>query len=191
MKTQIPINQVDFISEQDIRILLQKNFPNPMANVVRDAFIIACFTGLSYSDLSRITNENIISVIRNKYWLSIDIPKTAQVRKIPLLDIPYKIIREYQMQKNDRLLPIPSQQLFNWYLKDICSKCGIDKRITSLSARKTFIVIAYANDISIQEIANILGYNSLKKIVATLNITQEKISRDMLVLNSSQKFYKL
>jgi len=172
-------SRVDFLVEQDIKKMLSERLTNPVANIVRDAFIVACFTGLTYNDLMTITRKNIIYFTNNKCWLTVGMATNGKIRRIPLLDISQRIIEKYSSQWESVLFPLPKQQLFNWHLKCICEKCAISKRITSLSARKTFIVMAYSNNISLTEIADLLGYTSLKNIVAMLDIPQDKISKDI------------
>ena len=179
MKLQPVSNRIDFLVEQDIKKLLNVQITNPIADIVRDAFIVACFAGLTYNDLRKITRRNIVYFTNNKCWLMVGMETTEKIRRIPLLDIPKRIVEKYSSQWESVLFPLPKQQLFNWYLKYICEKCAIPKRVTSLSARKTFIVMAYANNIPLTEIADLLGYASLKNIVAMLDIPQEKISKDM------------
>ena len=172
--------KIDFLTESDVKELLKTDFSKTQLNTVRDAFIFACFTGLSYSDLNNLRKDHLIFLSNGSVWLRMGISKSSKMREIPLLDIPRKILEKYKNQSDNCLIPIPPQQLFNWYLKNICQKCNINKNITSLSARRTFATtIAFTNGISIQAIANILGHSSLKSTFTFLNITNEKISIDM------------
>lgn len=172
--------KIDFLTENEVKELLKKDFSKPQLNTVRDIFLFACFTGLSYNDLTNLRKDHLVFLPNGSVWLRISIPKSSKIREIPLLDIPQRILEKYKNQSDNCLLPTLSQQLFNWYLKDICHKCNINKNITSLSARRTFATtIAFTNGISIQAIADILGHTSLKSTLTFLNITNEKISIDM------------
>ena len=58
---------------------------------------------------------------------------------IPLLDIPRLILEKYQSNPicNEKglLLPVPSNQRMNSYLKEIADVCGIQKNLSTHIAR--------------------------------------------------------
>lgn len=58
---------------------------------------------------------------------------------IPLLDIPRLILEKYQSNPicNEKglLLPVPSNQRMNSYLKEIADVCGIQKNLSTHCAR--------------------------------------------------------
>ena len=68
--------------------------------------------------------------------------KTKTRSAIPLLPTAVKIMDPYATNKvcvnKGILLPVPSNQKLNEYLKEIADLCGIDKKLTSHIARHTF-----------------------------------------------------
>jgi len=81
---------------------------------------------------------------------------------IPLLPEALEIIRRYEedpvSQSRGLVLPVPSNQKMNDYLKEIAVVCGIDKVLTSHVARHTFATtITLQNGVPIESVSKMLG----------------------------------
>lgn len=62
-----------------------------------------------------------------------------------------------------KLLPVPSNQKFNAYLKEIADLCEIDKELTTHIARKTFATtVTLANDVPIETVSQALEHSNVK-----------------------------
>ena len=83
---------------------------NPSLDRVRDLFLVGCYTGLRFSDFSRLTPKNIADG-----FIEIEQSKTGDSVVIPVHSVIKKIIKKY-----NGLPPTISNQKFNTYLKDIC-----------------------------------------------------------------------
>lgn len=104
--------------------------------LTRDLFLFACYTGLSYIDLCRLTAENIRTGFDGKLWIMTKREKTGIDSNIPLLEIPRQILQKYEGKlKDGQLLPVISNQKMNDYLSEIAVLCGIDKHITFHTGR--------------------------------------------------------
>ena len=101
-----------------------------------------------------------------------------------LLDIPKMIIEKYAGQaKGDKLLPVPSNQKCNDYLKEIAAVCGIDKQLSFHMARHTFaITITLSNGVPIESVSKMLGHTNIRTTQIYARITDQKINADMAVL---------
>lgn len=87
---------------------------------VRDWFLIGAYTGLRFSDLSKLTNDNI-----QDSCIEIRTQKTDTNITIPL----HIVIREI-LEKHDFELPrLISNQKFNDYIKEVAKKAEIDELI--------------------------------------------------------------
>ena len=66
--------------------------------------------------------------------------------RIPLLPASLEILRRYERDEaclaRGRVLPTPSNQKMNAYMKEIAAVCGIDKVLTTHCARHTFACMA-------------------------------------------------
>ena len=83
--------------------------------------------------------------------------KTRQMSNIPLLDIPLEIIEKYRGDKKAAkkgvLLPIPSNQVMNRYLKEIATICKIDKYLTTHVARHTYATVCLSQGVSLKNVS--------------------------------------
>ncbi len=102
-----------YLTESELETLYNLNLSDkPKLDRVRDLFIIGCYTGLRFSDLSQITPDKFTN---NGTRLKIKTIKTGETVIIPL----HRTIRAI-LQKYDNKLPrVISNQKFNEYLKDI------------------------------------------------------------------------
>lgn len=100
---------------------------------IRDIFLIGCYTGLRFSDLSQLKKENFNS----DNTISVKTQKTNQNVVIPIHPIVKTILDKYDYQ----LPRIPSNQKFNDYIKDVAELAGINEKITSEITKGGFKVM--------------------------------------------------
>jgi site-specific recombinase XerD len=78
------------------------------------------------------------------------------------------------------LLPVMSNQKMNAYLKEIADLCGINKRLTTHIARHTCAtVVMLANQVSMENVAKILGHSNTKMTQHYAKVLDSSIMRDM------------
>ena len=84
--------------------------------------------------------------------------------RIPLLPAALEILRRYEHDEaclaRSRVLPTPSNQKMNAYMKEIAAVCGIDKVLTTHCARHTFACMAVEYGMPIDVLAKILGHSN-------------------------------
>jgi len=115
--------------------------------------------------------------------------KTKKDIKIPLLDLAFRIIEKYKNHPESnykgRVFPVRSNQKLNEYLKEIATLSGINKEITTHTARKTFATtIALLNGVPMETVSEILGHSNIRITQKAYGkIVDRKISQDMMELN--------
>ncbi|MFV0346576.1 MAG: site-specific integrase [Bacteroidales bacterium] len=179
---KIRIKKVDrgYLTEDELKRMLQRKFLIKRLEIVRDIFIFSCFTGLSYIDVKNLTTDSIKTGFDGKQWIMTKRQKTNVQSNILLLDIPLKIIEKYKGQPNRYLLPVLSNQKMNAYLKEIGDLCAINKEITYHLARHTFATtVTLAKGVPIESVSKMLGHSNIRTTQIYARITNEKISRDM------------
>lgn len=121
----------EILTQDEIDLIYKKEFITGRLEQIRDVFIFACYTGLSYIDVVNLKEENIEEAFDGNLWIMTKRQKTNVNSNIRLLDIPKAILRKYQgKQKDGRCLPVVSNQKVNEYLKEIATICGIHKSIS-------------------------------------------------------------
>jgi integrase len=89
-------------------------------HAARERFIVACCTGLRYSDVSRLTPDNLHGGV-----LHIKTIKTGAVVDIPL----HWMVEDILNRNGQTLPPIKTQQSYNKIIKRICRRAGIRDKI--------------------------------------------------------------
>lgn len=90
---------------------------------VRDLFLIGAYTGLRFSDFTRIRPEHI-ETVEGEEIISITTQKTGQMVSIPLFSIPKLLLNKYNF-----LAPKMSNQKMNDYLKELGQLVGLTGKI--------------------------------------------------------------
>ena len=103
-----------YLKETEVLELLQiKDFDDPIHEIVRDVFVIGCFTGMRFSDYTTIDaaaiQENRLSFIQQK---------TGGRVTLPIHPVVNTILNKYNYQ----LPEVPKNNVFNQILKQIGSK---------------------------------------------------------------------
>lgn len=171
-----------FLTDEEIKCIMEKEFPTARLEAVRDIFIFSCFCGLAYIDVANLTQDNIVT-LNGKRWIMTTRQKTKVPSNILLLDIPAMIIEKYRGRTKDgKLLPILSNQKMNSYLKEIGDVCGIKKNLTYHLARHTFATMILSKGVPIESVSKMLGHTNIRTTQVYARITNKKIEEDMLAL---------
>lgn len=142
---------------------------------VRDVFVFQCLTGLRFGEMKAI-NKNVIN--GNAIQLKEEKDSTKEYREIPLMPVSSYILKKYQYE-----LPLISNQKQNKYIKDILEEAkytqmteytrvqGVEvtkytkplyKRISTHTARRTFVTIMRNKGIPDKTIMSITGHKDIK-----------------------------
>ena len=134
---------------------------------------LCCCTGLAFSDVAGLNNENLVQDNLGDWWIRKGRVKLERRRKassisnIPLLPIPLAILEKYREHpvciKKGCCLPVLCNQKMNSYLKEIADFCGIKKNLTTHVARHTFgTTVTLANNVPLQDVSVMLGHASTR-----------------------------
>lgn len=177
----------DFLNMYELEEVRNKKITIPRMDLVRDIFIFASFTGLSYSDLKKLSTYHIQKGSDGKDWVIIDRSKTNSRCAIPLLPTAIDILKKYEKHpvvlSTNKLLPVYSNQKMNSYLKELADICGIQKNLSMHVARHTFATsVTLTNGVPLETVSKMLGHTSLKTTQIYARIVDSKISKDMELL---------
>lgn len=170
-----------FLSQKEIDTIQNKQFVTKRVEQVRDLFIFSCYTGLSYVDICNLKGSNIHTAFDSSLWIMTKRQKTNVHFNVRLLNTPIQILDKYKgTQKDDKILPIISNQKVNEYLKEIADICCITQNLTFHMARHTFATtIALSNGVPIETVSKMLGHKSIKTTQIYAKITDMKMNNDM------------
>ncbi|MTT11082.1 MULTISPECIES: site-specific integrase [Bacteroidales] len=177
-----------FLTEEELNILLKKEFTIPRLQTVRDIFVFCALTGLAFTDVQHLRYEHIIKDVNGEYWIRKAREKTDNMCDIPLLDIPRMILEKYKTHpeclKKGVVLPVPSNQRMNSYLKEIADICGINKPLSTHVARHTFATVALANRVSMESVAKMLGHTDIRTTKIYARVLDKTVSEEMKGMRS-------
>jgi site-specific recombinase XerD len=176
-----------FLTEQEIQTIAAKNFLSGRLSNVRDIFLFSCFTGLAYVDVQKFKRSEIAIGVDGEKWIFTKRQKTETASRIPLLPLATELLEKYkdhpQCKHSDKLLPVPSNQKMNAYLKEIADTCGINKNLTFHLARHTFATtVTLSNGVPIETVSKMWGHKNLKTTQHYAKILDSKVSEDMKLL---------
>ena len=167
-------DEVALSKEQVVEIFNFDFSNNQRLERVRDLFVFGCFTGMRYSNYSKIKKNDIIDS-------HIKVRDVKDNRK--QLNIPLNDYSSYLLKKYDYRLPEISNQKFNEYIKEVIkivgytedikktSKLGNEivetvtpfyERISSHTARRSFITIMKTEKVPDKIIMGFTGHKSLE-----------------------------
>ena len=178
----------EFLSEEELAAIMQKDITIERIELVRDIFIFCCYTGLAYSDVKALKPENIITISGRKN-VKIRRRKTNQEAFIPLLPPALNLIEKYGQHPASKIkgviFPVLSNQKMNAYLKEVADICGITKNLTTHTARHTFATtVTLANNISMESVSKMLGHADMKITRHYARILDKTVASEMQILES-------
>ena len=183
-KIKIEKKEREFLTGNELQCIENLSSKIERLVVVKDLFVFSCYTGISYSDIVRLTTVNIVKGIDGLSWISAKRTKTGTPFKIPLLPkasiLVDKYKNDFRTSNNDNLLPKLSNQKLNSYLKEIADLCGIKKNLTFHMARHTFATtVTLTNGVPIETVSKLLGHTKLATTQIYARVVEKKVSQDM------------
>lgn len=174
----------EYLTEHELSLLAELELRMPRTELVRDLFLVQCYTGLAFKDLYELTPDNIQIGVDGDKWIFIKRGKTDTPCHIPILPIVEQVLEKHSdhpIAKNrGTLLPVFSNQKMNSYLKEIADKAGIHKQLTTHMARHTFATtVALSNGVPIETVSKMLGHRKIATTQIYGRILDHKIADDM------------
>lgn len=176
-----------YLTEDELKKLISLDLStDKKLDQARDLFIIGCYTGLRFSDYSKLSAQNItdelIRIKTQKTGSDVIIPIFPEVRLI-LEKYSGKLPRAYCNQKMNEYLKIIAEKA---KLNDVILKSykSGNKQITNSfkkwemvsthTARRSFATNMYKRGLSTLSIMQITGHTTDKSFMAYIKITKEE-----------------
>jgi site-specific recombinase XerD len=106
-----------------------------------------------------------------------------------LFPVSENIIRKYAAHAeviiSGKLLPVPSNQKMNAYLKEVASICGITKELHTHLARHTYATtVTLSNGIPIETVSKLLGHRKMQTTQIYAKVIDKKVEDDISTLRT-------
>ncbi|UMB59889.1 site-specific integrase [Lutibacter sp. A80] len=180
------VKNVVFLSTEELKALESHKFAQARLQEVRDWFVFSCYTGLAYNEIKKLRKQHIVKGFDGELWIEMKREKTQKNISIPLLPKARIMIDKYNVVSSNMVFDVCSNQKYNSYLKEIAIVVGINKKLSTHIARKTFAstVLLY-NDVPIEIVSELLGHSSIRVTQESYGkVVQKKVSEQMLKLNN-------
>lgn len=170
-------NDVVYLTLEELRRVQETDLSqSPHLDNARDLFLFCCFSGLRYSDASRLRREDV-----RADHIRVVTTKTADPLTIELNDTSRAILARHAGREGDLALPVISNQRLNDYIKDIARMAGVDAPVrrvwwvrnerheetvpkwmalSSHSGRRTFVVTALSLGIPSEVVMRWTGHKN-------------------------------
>ena len=177
----------EFLTMDEIKIILAKEFTIKRVEQVRDVFIFCIFTGLAFSDVKDLSPEHLVKDNKGELWIRKNRQKTKIMCNIPVLPVAASILDKYKdvAECTGKLLPVLCNQRMNSYLKEIADVCGIHKNLSTHTARHSYATsVCLANGVSMENVAKMLGHADTSVTKHYARVLDQNILKDMQKVNS-------
>lgn len=176
------------LSADELERLISTPLKSPSQSFIRDLFVFAAFTGLSFIDLKQLTWKHIITEEDGSLWISMSRQKTDISFSVKLLDIPIKIIEKYKgisgIGKDDAVFKVLSHRRISDALKTIAKHCNITTNVSFHVARHCFASqLCLSQGVPIESVSRMMGHRNIQTTQRYARVNNEKIGNDMKALS--------
>ena len=173
------IKEREYLTEEELKTLMTHEFADARLSYIRDIFVFASFTALSFVDVKELTTDDIVEVNGEK-WILSKRHKTKVPFQVKLLDIPLQIIKRYEEFQTDKsVFPNLNYWSICKPLKMMIKECGITKDISFHCARHGFATLALSKGMPIESVSRVLGHTNIVTTQLYAKITTQKIDHDL------------
>ena len=177
-----------FLTVEEIRTMTATPCEN---EIIRKAFLFACFTGLRLSDIETLSWKNIqtisgtMTIVKNQIKTGYEIRIPLNQEALAFLE-PQRFINSYDM-----VFPLPSRTAISKILHRWAAASGIEKNVTFHTSRHTFATLAITAGVEIYTVSKLCGHRSVRTteiythiIDTTLRDGVNRISKLLSLSNS-------
>jgi integrase len=159
-------SEIKYLTPQEVKLLenLEISKANKHLIKTKDMFLLSCYTGLRFCDVSRLTREHLvdrtgslaINVVQQKTGRPVNIPISKMFDRKPL-----HIVKAWMALGRQELFGDITNQYANRNLKILAEMAGIDKHVTFHMARHTSGTWLVSKRLPLITVRDILGHSSV------------------------------
>lgn len=189
--------EVIYLTWEELQKLYNADFPDgmPWLDVYRDVFCFCAFSGLRYSDVTKLRKADIYDGA-----IHFTTEKTNDKLVVELNTYTTNILSKYAGNGLKTALPTTTNQRYNRNIKECCRHCGIDanvrmvqmkgnevvedivpkwQAVTTHTARRTFVVNALSLGIPAEVVMKWTGHKSYEEMKPYIEIVEELRKTEM------------
>ena len=179
-------NKIGFLSEKNLKDMESIKLKGK-EDIIRDAFLFSCYTGLRYSDMKSMRQDEI-----NNGWIRKKMKKTEKYVEIPIEELfdgkAICIIEKYGGDIGRLAKRMGQCGSSNQILKNVFNKIGIgDKGYTYHTSRHTCASLLLKKGLQMSTIQKILGHTKISTTEIYAEVTKDVIMNDIKIAGKKRK----
>lgn len=159
-KIQQMVSKKGYITREQLRQLEAMRLKG-YDDIVRDAFLVGCYTGLRFSDVTALRQEHIADG-----WLVIGMKKTKFTVEIPVATLfdgkMLGLVEKYGGNIGRLTKKLGPNSVVNKTLRPLLDAVGADAKTTFHSSRHTFATLLGQQGVDITVVSKLLGHQKLQ-----------------------------
>ena len=148
---------IEYLTTEELDRIYNLEIDNKSLSDIRDAFVLQASTGLAYADIYNLKKEDIKIEEDGTHYIVKNRQKTST--QFTTVVLPYGV---EILKKHDYQLHIITNQKYNLFLKSIQALAGIETKLTTHLARKTFGTILLNKGVRLETVSKALGHSNTK-----------------------------
>jgi integrase len=174
-KEQCPkhtVTEIPFLTLDEV----QRLNATPCHTDIKAAYLFACYTGLRFSDISRLTWANIKEV-NNETMLVYKQKKTGKQEYLNLAKPALSILKEKGRQTDtDKIFQLWTNENTNRHLRRFATSADLDgDKVTFHTARHTAATMLLSLGVAIEVVSKILGHADIKTTQIYAKVLAEQV----------------
>jgi len=158
------IKQVDskreYLTLEEVKSLMKTDCEIP---ILKSAFLFSCLTGLRWSDIEKLSWEEIEHSTENGCLIRFKMKKTKTEESLPISSQAYELIKDFPTHESQLVFGgLKYSAWYNLRLSQWMMRAGIKKHITFHCARHTFATLQLTYGTDIYTVSKLLGHSNLK-----------------------------
>lgn len=159
-------SDIRYLTPQEVKAIEELDINKEHKHLIRarDMFLLACYTGLRFGDVTGLTNEHLVEKT-DGIAIELQQEKTGKRVYIPISKMfdrrPLLIVKALQASGRKELFGNVTNQHINRQLKDLATLAGIDKYLTFHMARHTCATWLVSRKVPLITVRDVLGHSSI------------------------------
>lgn len=181
------VKEGHYLSFEDIQKLENFEIENKKLYQTKLLFLFTIYTGLSFIDLYKSKESDLIIDDDGMYWLRTFRQKSKSRVSVPLISYAVECLKklkggEFEIQ-NGNLLPVKSNVHLNLEIKQVCELCGIkDGHLTTWhSGRRSTSSLMMKMGIPLQILQKVLSHKSLSTSLMYYTHTDDTMVKESMI----------
>lgn len=142
--------------------------------VLKNAFLFSALTGLRFSDIQKLTWDEVQHSQENGYYIRFQQKKTKGQETLPISEEANNLLGNRGNSGNKVFQGLTYSDFNNQKLREWMIRSGIEKDITFHCARHTYATLQLSLGTDVFTVSRLLGHKSMKTTEIYLKIIDEK-----------------